>query len=260
MIFINDFSRKFEIDLEELCQNSPYGARIISYHNAYHGKKYDFLDFWIQRMDNGTAKCAFCKYYSTLIICGELCDKQEAEDFIKMISPYIILCDSTLDLNLNTDFAEGETMMCKSLSEALIPDCPVKKLTSDMANLKKVYKLLIAENEDIKTMPDFEEYFLDISHRIRHGTAEIYAISDRNGELLSTATILAFSKTDSVIGCVATRHDSRNKGLATKIVHHVTQTELSKKRTVWLHREKSINLYDKLGFKTVGKWREYRKI
>lgn len=257
MIFINDFSRKFEIEINTLCENSPYGARIISYFNAYHGKNYDFLDFWIQRNESDTAKCAFCKYYSTLIICGDVCDKAEVEDFVKMISPFSILCDNSLDLNIEMNFRKGETMKCDSVKSNSYSDYTVKKITSDMRNLKKVYALLISENDESGDLPDFEGYFLDISHRIRHATAQIYGILNDNDELLSTATLLAMTDTDIVIGCVATRNDSRKKGLATSIIGFILNNQIAKGKTIWLHREKEIQIYEKLGFEVTGEWREY---
>ena len=174
-----------------------------------------------------------------------------------MVSPFSVLCDNSLDLDIEMNFRKGETMKCDSVKSNSISDYSVKKLTSDMRNLKKVYSLLVSENDSSEDLPDFEGYFLDISHRIRHGTAEIYAILNDNDELLSTATLLAMTDTDIVIGCVATRNDSRKKGLATSIVGFILNNQLPKGKTVWLHREKDIKIYAKLGFEVTGEWREY---
>lgn len=257
MIFINDFSRGFELDLYSVCEGSPYGARIISYHTAYHGKKYDFLDFWICRNESKSAVCAFCRYYSTLIVCGSADDKQEIEDFIKMLSPSSILCDSDLNLNLDLSFTEGETMRCRKISRDCEFDFPLIKLCSDMARLRKVYDLLVNENGNLDALPDFESYFLDISHRIRHGTAEVYAVFDETGRAVSTASVTAMSDGCAVIGCVATASDCRRRGMATKLVHDITQRHLNLGRAVYLHREKKIHLYRKMGFEVVGRWKEF---
>ncbi len=257
MIYINDFSRKFEIDLYKLCENSPYGARIISYHTAYHGKKYDFLDFWLQRDDNNNAVCAFCKYYSTLIICGNTHSIQEIKEFINMISVSDILCDSTLNPTCDENISTGETMLCtktNNIQNKINSKYKILRLNSDMNNLRNVYNLLIKENGQNVMLPDFESYFLDISNRIRHGVSKVYVITNGSGEIVSTATLLAISRTSSVIGCVATNSDNRNKGLATCLVKYITDKELSSGREVYLHREKEIKIYDKVGFKTVGKF------
>lgn len=259
MIYINDFSRKFEIDLYLVCENSPYGSRIISYHTAYHGKKYNFLDFWIQRDENNKAVCAFCRYYSTLIICGDSHNKAEIEDFVSMLSLSNILCDSKLNLNFDMNLSIGETMACTKLSEGeYSSEYKISKLSSDMSNLKAVYSVLASENNN-SSLPDFESYFLDISHKIRHGVSTVYAIYDSIGNIISTAAVLAVSKTSAVIGCVATVTEERNKGLATAIVRYAAAKELHKNRTVYLHREKYISIYEKIGFETVGYWNEFSK-
>ncbi len=257
MIYINDFSRKFEIDLYKLCENSPYGARIISYHTAYHGKKYDFLDFWIQRDDENNAVCAFCKYYSTLIICGKTHNFEEIKEFITIISISNILCDSTLKTVCGENISMGETMLCtktNDIDNTMDFEYKILRLNSDMNNLRNVYNLLIKENGQNGMLPDFESYFLDISHRIRHGVSKVYVITNGLGDIVSTATLLAISRTSSVIGCVATDSDNRNKGFATCLVKYITEKELSNGRQVYLHREREISLYERIGFEVVGHW------
>ncbi len=261
MIYINDFSRKFEIDLYSVCEGSPYGSRIISYHTAYHGKKYDFLDFWIQRDKNSNVVCAFCRYYSTVIICGNSYDKSETENFVNMLSPSSILCDSELNLTFDMNLLIGETMACSRLLDAEYkPQYEISKLYSDMSNLKSVYSILVSENENKGSLPDFESYFLDISHRIRHGVSNVYAVYDYFGNIISTASVLSVSKNTAVIGCVATAAEERKKGLATAVVSYITEKELEKNRTVYLHREKNISIYEKIGFETVGYWNEFSKM
>ena len=262
MIYTNDFSRKFEIDLYNLCENSPYGARIISYHTAYHGRKYNFLDFWLQRAEGNNAVCALCRYYSTLIICGNTCNVKEIEEFIDMISPGNILCDSILNLNCNMNISLGETMLCSKLNNidiALDSDYRILKLNSDMRSLKSVYSLLVKANVQSDMLPDFESYFLDISHRIRHGVAKVYVIADGSGEIVSTAAVSAISGTAAVIGCVATDSENRKRGLASFLVKYAAEKELSKGRQVYLHRERKILLYENIGFNTVGHWTEYTR-
>lgn len=258
MIIINDFSRGFELDLVRLCNKSPYGARIISYHTAYHGRKYDFLDFWIQYSDSKKAVCAFCRYYSTLIICGFAGDFSETEDFIKMLSPSNILCDSRLDIDLNMPFEQGETMICKRVNDIQLCTDTIVRINSDMSKLRKVYSLLCEAEGSAAPLPDFEEYFLDISHRIRHGVSEVYAIFDKEKNIVSTASLIAKSSTSSVIGCVATNVKSRGRGLASSMVHRITQKELAESRDVYLHRKRIIPIYEKIGFETVGNWKEYQ--
>ena len=258
MISANDFSRSFEFTLYGLCSHSPYGARIVSYHNAYHGRKYDFLDFWIQRDSDGKPHCALCRYYSTLIICGKSCDKSELRAFIGVLPLSDIMCDYEHSPELSERFSVGETMVCRRTLPCNTDYCGIKKLPSDMSGLRKIYELLCRADGSL-LLDDFEPYFLDMSHKIRHLAAEVYAVYDDNNNPVSTASVLAVSDTSAVIGCVATDLESRNKGYATAIVRYITDIQISMGREVFLHREKKITLYDKIGYTVCGTWQEYTR-
>ena len=257
MIYINDFSRKFELTLNEVCRHSPHGARIISYFNAYHGIKYNFLDFWLQTNDSGRPSCAVCRYYSTLIICGESCYMAELDNFVCMLSPAVIMCDTNYDFSYQCSCAGGEIMRCKKLNDCAEKKHSIHRSSSDMSYLRKIYDLLCKTDDRIS--PDsFEDYFLDISHKIRHGAAEVYSIYNGN-DLLSTATVTAMSDSEAVIGCVATDFAYREKGLASELVGYITEKHLNKEREVFLQREKPIGLYERLGFEVCGEWYEYKR-
>lgn len=256
MIYAHDFSRGFEITLNSLCRHSPFGARIIAYYNSYHGKKYDFLDFWIQRDADGKPHCALCRYYSTLIICGRICDKAELVDFISMLSPSDIMCDYAHSPELHMKYKCGETMVCRELAPISTVKYDIKRLPSDMSGLKKIYELLCSADGSLKS-GEFEPYFLDMSHKIRHGVAEVYAIYDDTGNPISTASVIALSDTSAVIGCVATTERSRKNGCASAIVKSITESKLKQGREVFLHRENRITIYELIGYKVCGKWQEY---
>lgn len=259
MIAANDFSRKFEIDLHNVCKTSPYGARIVSYYESYHGTKYTFLDFWLQRDECGFACCAFCRYYSTVIICGEPCDISEAEQFVMMLAPISVMCSGELNLDLKMHFIEGETMRCRKLADNKIiaeSNCEIQRINSDTRGLRDMYDLLLSVNGNKDALPEFGCFYPDIAHRIRHGTAEVCAVY-QDGKMVSTAAIVAKSPDSAVIACVATAFESRSKGYATVLVGDLTKKMLAQGRAVYLHRERKLHLYDRLGFKPCGSWREY---
>lgn len=257
MIYINDFSREFELTLHSLCKGSPYGARILAYYTAYCGKKYDFLDFWIQRSADGRELCALCRYYSALIICGACEDKGEIEDFVSMLNPSSIFCDGTFELHTSGGYTEGETMKFCRTGVDCSEVCKIIKIGSDIGQLREVYNLLASENSRNDVLPDFEGYFLDISHRIRHSVSEVYAVLNDEEKIIATAAVVAMADNCAVIGCVATHRSFRRQGIATNLVGRITKSMLEDKREVYLHRERKIGLYDKLGYVTIGEWREY---
>ncbi len=258
MIYINDFSRKFELSLSEICSHSPNGARIMTYHNSYHGTKYNFLDFWLQKNSMGKPLCAICRYYSTLIICGERCDENELHDFVCMLSPEKIMCDREYNFPHRYVCLSGEIMVCREVLPIARETHIIHRSLSDMSYLRKIYDLLCRTDDRIS--PDsFEEYLLDMSHKIRHAAAEVYSIYDKNTPI-STAAVTALSDTVAVVGCVATDFENRNKGCASALVHYITEKHLRQGREVFLQRERYIGLYEKIGFSVCGVWYEYRII
>lgn len=257
MIFANDSSCNFEFTLKSLCKGSPYGARIFSYYTAYYGKKYDFLDFWVQKDINGRGICALCRYYSTLIICGKTENIKEIIDFIKMLQPAEILCDESFNLFPFKLCSQGETMKFFNNAVQYFDCFDIVKISSDMKKLREIYSLLNADCNSKNALPDFESYFLDISHRIRHGVSDLYAVLNDCGQIVATAAIVAKTDDCAVIGCVATHPEYRRKGIAANIVGKITDNMLKNGKAVFLHREREIKLYEILGYKTIGKWRVY---
>lgn len=257
MILLNDFSESFKNNLKEICKASPFGARIISYYNSYSGRKYNFLDFWIQLDNDGKAVCAFCRYYSSLIICGEFFNCAEVNNFIKMISPSAVLCSDNFDLNINKKFSSGEIMLCTDIKQIFTNNYKITKTGSNMSLLKKVYTLLLESGFNEKSLPPFEDYFLDISQFIRHGCAQGYVVLDESENVISTAAVTAMSDDSALIGCVATECSNRRRGLASELVGRITQELLYEGKKVFLQRERKIEIYERLGFKPFGRWKEY---
>ncbi len=258
MITANNFSGKFERDLTEVCAKSPYGAKILSCFKTYHGKNYDFLGFWLQLNAEGKAVCAFCRYYTSVTVCAVDVDKTEAEMFLNMLSPEFVFCDDALDLELYSDFFTGETMRCAKLlpNERINRDAAVQKLCSDTKPLKDVYDLLSRSGASI-SMPEFDAYYLDTSHGIRSGVMELYAVYSKSGEIISTAAVAAKSADSAVIGCVATDERYRRQGLAGAVVTAATKSVLSAGMTAYLYRKKHVHLYENIGYRRCGSWREY---
>ncbi len=257
MIVGNDFSGKFERDLARVCARSPYGARIFSYFQEYHGKNHSFLNFWLQRDDDGIAVCAFCRYYSTMTICAAHIIIDEVQEFLRMLSPEVVFCDGNLGLDIYSAYKAGEVMRCtKLLPNKRAADVSVRKLNSDMRTLKGVYTLLARDNSSGRVVPEFGEYYLNVSHCIRYGAADVYAVYGEDGEVISTAAVTAKSADSAVIGGVATDERYRRQGLASAVVTAATEDILSAGRAAYLYREKRIRLYESIGYRVCGEWRE----
>lgn len=260
MINIDDMTAEFDADLKRLCVSDPFGTRILALRSAYCGKKYDFLDFWIQRDDNNKSYSCFCLYSSTMIICGEPFDLIEASEFLQMLSPSKIMCRNSIALQpdiLGMNKRSGEIMKFGGNTVCESGMYKVSLVSSSMSELKKIYRLL--DHVFGLDRIVFEDFFLSMSHMIRHNTAEIYAVYNEKNEPVSTAFVIY--KTDQAlhISSVATEKPYRKRGMAEEILKVILKKHNTDNKKIFLQREAPITLYDTLGFKKCGEWAEYAK-
>ena len=257
MVFLNNGSSEFSEKLRRICKRSPFGAKVQSYFDAYTGS-YPFLDFWL--CEGGGVSSAICRYYSAVCLCGRV--SAEAVDFITMLSPSSVLCTGEDRFELpGMKQSEGETLQFKNAPESLPllnGGLAVERLEGDMLHLKKVFALLCSSYREGTSLGDFEPYFIDNSHMIRHGASEAYALS-RGGDLVSTLSVTSLTEDSAVIGSVATRPDERGKGYAFTLVSRVTSGLAARGKAVFLHRKDMIPVYERAGFVPCGTWAEYTR-
>lgn len=103
---------------------------------------------------------------------------------------------------------------------------------------------------------DFEAWYVDISHRIRHGTAKAYSVNINN-EIVSSGIFSSIHNNNAVLTSVNTAPEFRCMGYGSLLVSHM-MCDIS--GTVFLMREKNKNehFYSRLGFINTGKWRLYK--
>lgn len=256
MICSNDRSREFGRELSSLCRSSPMGARIESYYLAYSGGNYSFLDTWLC-YDDEKAYCAISRYYDTVVLCGK--SSHEVNEFLRMLSPQTLMCDSQSGVNVPfMDIKKGETMQLIHAPKVNFDNISYTEvLSGDMRSLKEVYELLMSEYGDTPPIGRFEDYFVDTSHMIRHGDGEVRAIRE-NGKIIAALSVTAKSPSAAVLGNIVTHRDHRRRGYATALILRAASELYESGRKVYLYREKSIKLYERLGFAVVGEWETLR--
>lgn len=258
MICVNDRSEEFRAQVASVCAGSPFGAYIESYMDAYRARRYPFAEFWLHK-EHGTLKAAFCRYYDTVIFCGE--SSEEAESFSRMLSPRALLCGAAEHFKLDGMRRETGEVMRFSGDKALSVKCPsgyeIKLLRGDIRPLREVYKLLLGAFSNIHSGGE-DDFCADISHKLRHGAARVYAVC-KGGETVSALTVSAVSNTAAVISAAATREDFRGRGLAGYVLSTACEELTAAGIEVFLLRDHPIPLYEKLGFETVGAWAQYTR-
>lgn len=229
---------------------NPFSTRIKSLYAAY-GTYPKLCDFWYQTSDNKKITSTISKYGGKIIAyITDTSDLPELSDFIKAVYGSVLLCDNKYTLSINCDKITGSVMECSVLKKY---DC-TKRVISDVL-LNEYYSLL---NESMNYMPDFESFYTDLNHKIRHNVNKIWGITD--GKLLSACTAVAMDNSTAVLGGVAVLPEYRGMGYGSNLVYQAVSALLADKKYVYLYREqnKNKNFYSRLGFTDIGQWAEYK--
>ncbi len=232
--------------LRTLCAvPSIYTCRIMCLLDSY-GIGYDFVQFWVQYTENNQSTSAIVKDSGNVTLyLTEQSDLVELTEFLQVIGFASVLCDRALPLQCSV---ESGIIMTKT--EPTEQQSYRSKPTDD---LKSVHRLLQTCQNDDFAVPGYEDFLLDISHKLRHQTAQCVALTVHD-KPVATAMTVAQSKSSAIIGAVATHPQYRRQGLGADCVLHLC--ELLDDRTVFIMRSPTRNeaFYQKLGFENSGEF------
>lgn len=231
-------------------QQMPFGCKILSTASAY-GTELPFAQFWLQFSDDNEPIAAISKLDSTLTLCtSSSCNYKELKDFIEILDVKDILCDlqTAEALNLKIE-RHGEIMVYHNTSKTVQTD------SKEPPRLKEVYELLCACRAETFTPPEFEPFYLDMSHRIRHGAASIAGIY-RNGALISCAMTSAQTQEAAVLSAVAAHPDFQRQGFGRLAVNTLISQLPQKLIFIFRAENENKEFYRSLHFESYGEWAE----
>lgn len=126
----------------------------------------------------------------------------------------------------------------------------------DSPYLPDVYALLAT---NFPNMAPFEAWYVDYSHRVRHGFCHVAAVMD-NDKPVSVATTVAETDTAVILGQVATDKAYRRRGYAAKCLASLIYRCQGRQLYILPVDEYAEKLYISLGFHRIGRWAElFRK-
>ena len=166
----------------------PLSIRVGSFLDAY-GTGYPFARFW--RQDTG----ALCLVDGCLTVLCESCDEELAA-FLLAVSPKSVWSNRLLLPERQRAYA-----VWHKRGRGEIPD------RSPPVSYREVYDTLA----QAFSMPDWETWYVDVCHRVRHGTA--LALSLENGALCS-----AVHHGQVLLTGVAVPEAFRRQGVATRLL------------------------------------------
>ncbi len=247
---VNDF----KTSVEKISDNDPFACRIISLYNSYQ-PDLAFVDYWLISNVDGVCTGAAARSGTNFVLfITDGCDLEEISSFMRVAGASSILCSGKYNLDL---FGYKKTT-----GAVLVRNTPFE-FESDGLNIvepdiKDAYDLIVRCADDNFRPPLFEDFYVDVNHKLRHKTMRMYAISC-NGNLAAVAMTVAECGDGAVLGAVSCDPDYRKQGYGSIIVKYISNRLIEENKAVFLHRAKNANaaFYDNLGFKQSDEWCEY---
>lgn len=218
-------------DIPRRLTDSYYGKKIFAAYSAY-GAEYGFCRFYA--CGEGTVHV----YNSSMVIDGDV-DNEDVTTLIRMTKPMNVEVSGGTPLNI-----EGYGKLHRTLFGA-VPQkdgADFSEITAEggIERFRRCYEILA---ESFENMGRFDEWYADISHRVRHGVSELYL---RDG---STVT-KSFEVGGFVfLSHIATEKSARGRGGARRLLYSLARKFEGEGKAAYLfafdHRK---SFYEAIGF------------
>jgi hypothetical protein len=235
---------------KKLAEKSTLSVRISALLKAY-GTEQHFLNVWHQNYDSVLARLE-----SSFFVCvGQNADFEELAFFLQF-NPYFGSVTGGTDAieGIAGFFAGGYALrrfdlMARSTDKkGGQVDIPVDAAPS----LREVYAVMRQAEDGDFTVGEFPPFYVDVSHRIRHGCARAYLL--KQGELpVSACLVSAESDLAGLISGVVTLPAQRGRGFAGAVVQRACNDLLDAHKLPMLECLPNLTgYYERLGFEKVG--------
>lgn len=222
--------RIFDTDIK--LSESYYGYKIRSLLNAY-GTSYDFCKLYTNE-EGGT----ILTYNSTLIADGSF-DESELDGFIEMLCPVTVEVSTNIRLDLSSDYIQTERTLFKAPKNL---SCGEEIDVKHNAFMAECFPII----SEAFGITEFDEWYVDISHKIRHGVSDIYIYK-------TTTVTKAFDINGFVfLSHIATASADRGQGNAARLIKWLGENYEKECKEVYLYSKKErYTFYQSLGFEPI---------
>lgn len=213
-------------------------TKILSNFLAYK-TAYPFLTFW-QGKKHEKITSVICKFEDTVFLSVlDDSDYNELKDFLEVIGFSSIQAEVSVLERLG--FSGYGKYVCLKLQNA----CDGNK-KPHAVNLKRLYDIIFEAQDKNLTPPEFDGWYADLSHRIRHSTAVAVMEETSGGAIASHITPYS-----AVISGVRVLKESRGQGKGTLLIKKLLN--LLPGKTVYTATDcKTAKFYIKCGFTPIG--------
>jgi predicted GNAT family N-acyltransferase len=233
--------------MEELAPfgDTVLGCRILSTAEAY-GLDEPFAQFWMQENH-----AVLCKLDDAVILeADETADLEEILNLVRMVGANHLICSTGVAERLGLPQAvSGEVMVYHNTM-------PAQRANFELnPSPRELYALLCDCATNTFIPPEFEPFYLDLSHRTRHGAAVAAGIRE-NDVLVSCAICTAHTEDSAIISAVATRPERRKEGFGRKALEALLTQLVGKKIYILRAQNENEAFYRSFGFEPAGGFAE----
>jgi len=251
MIKIADENFNIERYINDLSVADPFGCRIKSLYATY-SYNLPFVDFWVEFV-NEKYVSLIARLESVFILrLTDDSDIEEISSFLRVSGASSIICDGKYELQVNLKRTDGPILARNS------PFQLTRNFDVITPTVKDIYFVIDKCKSDNFSVPSYEDFALDVTHKLNSKTIRMFGIS--NGIVLQSCIMtLAESEDCAVLGALATLPNFRSCGFGSHLIKYITNKLIAENKSVYLHRAKTENIefYKKSGFEEYGIWAEY---
>lgn len=225
--------------LLQLCEKTAFGCKIASVVSAY-GFDKSFACFWLDTQSD----TVFCHADDLMIISGTVLNVEETCGFLQAVGPRAVMCAIRNAEALSLTVSDSGDVLKKQLEKG-----KEKSVDPYSVNIREIYGLL----EDVDMVDEFEPFYLDLSHKLRHGAA-LALTEHQGGELAGCAVVSSISRSSALLSAVAVRPEFRRRGIGSGLIRRTEACFPGKTMYVFREKEKHREFYKKLGYIKADTW------
>ncbi len=176
---------------------------------------------------------------------------EEMNEFVKVIGFTTVLCDNDYSCHFDGEKTSGKILKFNSNYEH-----SEKANTLDVEHLPDMYKLV---KKVFDTSADFSDWFVDICHKMRYGSADLCGVYD-DKMLISAGFSLFITEKSAVISSVVTDEEFRHKGYGERVVKTLLEKNIGKDVFVFTENKNAENWYKNMDFVPCKMWSEIKNV
>ncbi|HIS68962.1 MAG TPA: GNAT family N-acetyltransferase [Candidatus Gallacutalibacter stercoravium] len=281
--------------LQRLCGGDPFGCRILSLANAY-GFDKPFAGFWLQSGEEGPPHTAICRLDQSAVVCPgqEARQKSGSQGCLNgYLNGCLNSCSNSLEECLESWQEAAAFVRALGCTAALAPwnrhaaqfwppeqvatgpvmrlaapaggrrgrSGRIKNVPKEPPSLLQIHGLLAQCAGPGFSPPPRDAFYVDMSHRVRHGAARAVALTqpagEASGDLAACALTVAETSAMAVIGAVACSPALRGQGLGRAALDALcAQLSAEGKQAYLFCLPQLRRFYEAAGFVAGGCWME----